>query len=347
MLSGFLITSLLISEWDNHECSVSLGNFYARRALRLFPALGCFIVAVVWLVTLAELTREGEGKAAHETLAAVPWVVFYLGNIVVAFRIGTGSLGWMFTTWSLAVEEQFYFTWPVLFMLLARRGFRRDRIALSLTLIALTEMIYSQVMASAGYYNHNRTYFGTDTHSAGLIIGCALAFWISSRESIQLRTSAAMTLRAATWIGTIVLLAVFVFASGAVPYEIAIATLASSLILLALVIGAAPPVLDSLLSSKTAMWIGRRSYGLYLWHYIVYLSVGMAYKHYISAYAAPGLQVRNIGFDMADMAAVAASFIVAAASYRFIESPFLRLKSDLAAKRQANTAFQELSKPRG
>ncbi len=192
-------------------------------------------------------------------------------------------------TWSLAVEEQFYFTWPVLFILLARRGFRRNRIALSLTLIALTEMIYSQVMASAGYYNHDRIYFGTDTHSAGLIVGCALAFWISSRESTQLRQPAAMALRAATWIGTIVLLAVFVFASGQVPYEITVATLASGLILLGLVTGAAPPVLDSLLSSKTAVWIGRRSYGLYLWHYIVYHSAWGAYKHYISAYSTPGL----------------------------------------------------------
>ena len=347
VLSGFLITSLLISEWDNHECSVSLRNFYARRALRLFPVLACCIVVAVGLGGLAELTGGPKGNAiAQATSAAVPWVVFYLGNFVLAFGIGPGNLGWMLPTWSLAVEEQFYFTWPVLFMLLASRRFRRNRIALSLTLIALTEMIYSQVMTSTGYYNTWRAYYGTDTHSAGLIIGCALAFWVSSRKSIQLRTSAAMGLRAATWIGTIVLLAVFVFASGAVPYEITIATLASSLILLGLVIGAAPPVLDSLLSSKTAMWIGRRSYGLYLWHYIAYVSVWGIYKHF-NAYAAPGLQVRNFGFDMADMAAVAASFIVAAASYRFIESPFLRLKSVLAAKRPANIAFQKLSKPHG
>ena len=182
VLSGFLITSLLISEWDNHECSVSLPNFYARRALRLFPALGCSIVAAVGLVTLGELTGGPFRSVAQETFAAVPWVVFYLGNFVPAFGIGARTLGLMQANWSLAVEEQFYSTWPTLFILLARRSFRRDRIALSLTLIALTEMIYSQVTASAGYYNNGRIYYGTDTHSAGLIIGCAMAFWISSEN---------------------------------------------------------------------------------------------------------------------------------------------------------------------
>ena len=347
VLSGFLITSLLISEWDNHECSVNLRNFYARRALRLFPALGCFIVATAGLIALGELTGAPNAHAAaQETFAAIPWVVFYLGNFVLAFGIGAGNLGWIEHTWSLALEEQFYSVWPVLFILLARRGFRRDRIALSLTLIALTEMIYSQVMSSIGYYSLDRIYYSTDTHSAGLIIGCALAFWISSRESAQLRPSAAIALRAATWIGTIVLLAVFVFASGPVPYGITVATLASGLILSGLMTGAAPPVLDALLSSKTAVWIGRRSYGLYLWHLIIYRFAWALYRHYISAYAVSGLRVHNIGFDMVDIAAVAASFIVAAASYRFIESPFLRLKSGLAAKRGANIAAAPAGAPR-
>ena len=147
-----------------------------------------------------------------------------------------------------------------------------------------------------------------------------------------------MALRAATWIGTIVLLAAFVFASSRVSYEITVITLASGLILLGLVTGAAPPVLDSLLSSKTAVWIGRRSYGLYLWHFIVYRIAWAAYRYFISAYATPGLRMHDVGFNMVEIAAVAASFIVAAASYRFIESPFLRLKSGLAAKRWANIA---------
>jgi peptidoglycan/LPS O-acetylase OafA/YrhL len=335
VLSGFLITSLLISEWDNHQCSVSLRNFYARRALRLFPALACFIVATVGLVVLAELVGGSKGrKLDQETFAAIPWVIFYLGNFVPTFGIGSGTLGWMQHTWSLAIEEQFYSTWPALFILLARRGFRRDRIAQSLAFIALTEMIYSQVMASTGCYNNDRIYYGTDTHSAGLIIGCALGFWVSSRESAQLRLSAAMVLRAVTWIATIALLIVFVFASSKTPYEIAAATLASGLILVGLVTGAAPLVLDNLLSSKTVVWIGRRSYGLYLWHYVIYRSVWTVYGHYVSASTAPGLRADNIGFDMVDIAAVVASFIVAAASYRFIESPFLHLKSGLATKRR-------------
>src|SRR5271154_4756056 len=139
VLSGFLITSLLITEWDASG-RVSFRNFYARRALRLFPALGCVIVASVLIGVILTTTGGPIARAdVHATLEAIPWVLGFAGNWVRAFdsQALVGSLGALGQTWSLAVEEQFYLLWPALFVLAMRRRIRRDRLALVLVLLAV------------------------------------------------------------------------------------------------------------------------------------------------------------------------------------------------------------------
>ena len=304
VLSGFLITSLLIGEWDNGGGRIRFRNFYARRALRLFPALGCTIVLAVALAVIFG------GAIGHATLVGLPWVLLYVGNWARAFNnAALGSLG---HTWSLAIEEQFYLLWPAMFVCISRRGFRRDRVALSLALLAVTVMIYRVVLGVLRYQAY-RISNGTDTHCDGLLIGCAVAFWLTSDQSQRIHPWIRRGLKGATWLAAATIVAIFLLEGAHVELTYPAVVLSAGVLLVGLVIDA-PTRLERVLSSRSAVWIGRRSYGLYLWHYVIYVGIPWPHFHW-------PLNVVDGG------AKFAASFVVAAISYRFIELPALRLKS--------------------
>jgi peptidoglycan/LPS O-acetylase OafA/YrhL len=206
-----------------------------------------------------------------------------------------------------------------LFVLLMHRRFSRGFMALSLALIALAEMVYRVAVAFAGY-GSNRIYYGTDTHSDGLLIGCAIAFWLASNRPTRVQQAGGGLLKGATGLATAVLAAVFVLGnlSGA-PIEISLAVLACGAVLVGAVTERLPVILERLLSCEGAVLIGRRSYGLYLWHYIV---LGAA----SALYPAEVLGPRPIVTAVIIGALFIMTFIVAELSYRFIELPALRLK---------------------
>src|SRR5215472_11851319 len=144
VLSGFLITSLLIREWDKRG-RISFRDFYARRALRLFPALSCLLVAAGVFAGVVYLAGgTGYLPYARATLGAIPWVLGFAGNWVRALDPSgpIGSLGALGHTWSLAVEEQFYLAWPALFGAVMRRRPSCSAMALALALLAVGDMVY-------------------------------------------------------------------------------------------------------------------------------------------------------------------------------------------------------------
>jgi peptidoglycan/LPS O-acetylase OafA/YrhL len=346
VLSGFLITSLLIREWTRRRGHISFRNFYLRRVLRLFPALGCVIAVAVALIGFLELSRPPSNRQyVAGTLEGLPLVATFAGNWARALDPASslGSLGLLGHTWSLAIEEQFYLLWPALFVLLMHRRFSRGFMALSLALIAVAEMVYRVAVAFAGY-GSNRIYYGTDTHSDGLLIGCAIAFWLASHRSTRvqqtasgllqqtasgllqqtasglLQQTASGLLKGATGLATAVLVALFVLGnlSGA-PIEISLAVLACGAVLVGAITERLPIFLERLLSCEGAVLIGRRSYGLYLWHYIV---LGAA----SALYPAEVLGSRRIVTAVIIGALFIMTFLVTELSYRFIELPALRLK---------------------
>jgi peptidoglycan/LPS O-acetylase OafA/YrhL len=325
VLSGFLITSLLITEWDARS-RVSFRDFYARRALRLFPALGCVIAASVIAGVILVVTRGSVDRAyVHATLVAIPWVVAFAGNWVRAFDSNAliSSLGALGQTWSLAVEEQFYLLWPILFVLVMRRRMRRDRIALVLAFLAVAEMIYRAAMAHLGY-GQDRIYYATDTNCDGLLIGCAVAFWLAHPPA-RPRLAGRAT-KAIAWLAAAVLAALFLTGSrSGAPIETSAAVLASGIIVAAVATGRTPDALQRLLSSRTAIFIGRRSYGLYLWNYLLLAVIEALFAPYHDiSLAGPG--PGQIIFFAAMVAGTAVSFLLADVSYRRVELPALRLK---------------------
>ena len=173
VLSGFLISSLLIGEWDKRG-HVSLSNFYARRALRLFPALVVAIAVALFVIAIGRSFKLGDA-----TLTGLPFVVFYIGDFARAFGPAK-ELGLLSTAWSLAVEEQFYLIWPFVFLLVMQRAKRKERVAIVLAALSVLDMVYRVVMVRVGEPLARFT-FAADTRCDGLLLGCAVAFCLASR----------------------------------------------------------------------------------------------------------------------------------------------------------------------
>ena len=309
VLSGFLITSLLIGEHDAHQ-RVDLKAFYIRRALRLLPAL----LAVLVVFSIVVEFDPGASSLRHQSLVSVPFVFFYISNW---WHI-QHSLGVFDHTWSLAIEEQFYIVFPAFFIFIVRTRISKINAARTLAILAAVEVLARSALLGTGI--SVSTIVDTSVaHSDGLLIGAALAFWLASPERPRL-TSKLIT-RALPTGGAVVLLALILAVpiTSALPYDAAtsLAPIATVAILMSQV-SSPSRWLSFVLSSKIAAWIGKRSYGLYLWHYPIFQLVILT-KNPPQHRALP------------DILVIAASFALAIASYEAIEKPALRLKARFQA----------------
>ncbi len=311
VLSGFLITALLVREHGKNG-RIRLVDFWRRRARRLLPAIGvlvlvcCSIALAVGGNVLIGLGRQVLGAATFSSnwLSIAQGASYFSESNPELFR----------NLWSLAVEEQFYLVWPLIILLLL---FVRSTTIRSIIIGALA---VASALAMAFLYvpggDATRVYYGTDTHSFGLAIGASLAlasrdWWSSSHEWPRwLRT----TLQSA---GAIAVLAL-IGAAMVLPAD-ADATYQGGLVAVAIlsaiaIAGATMPgsQLGRVLDIQPMRWIGERSYGLYLWHWPVFvLTVAL-----LPSFGLDGPSAWALGG-----VALIITVILAAASYRFIEQP--------------------------
>ena len=294
VLSGFLITTLLIDEYVASG-SVDLKKFYARRALRIIPPLvvGVLIAAVFW--------QSGNLRAS------LPAILFFYANL-----LDLKDLGSMHHTWSLSIEEQFYLFWPALFLLVARRGMG-DVIRLTGALIAAAFCL-RVVMYAAGF-DHEFLYRFTFTRIDDLAAGCLAAVWLRRNESAGSLPRGALS-------------GLFIFICGVfllmppkdngfmltVGYTFFAFCFALFIMLTVSIEG--PHPIRALLSSRAMRYFGRRSYGLYVYH----LPIFFALEHLRD----PG---NPYNFVLVTMGKFAATFAVAEISFRVVESPALALKA--------------------
>jgi peptidoglycan/LPS O-acetylase OafA/YrhL len=310
VLSGFLITWLLTTEVDRLG-GISLGKFYARRALRLFPALGLTIVASLLLVMV---DGAFAGGYRHESLVALPFVVLYIGNWRAAFSslYGLGIFG---VTWSLAIEEQFYLFWPLGLARLLKVA-NRQKIALGLVAVAGAEMVVRAIIdVSSGSWVW--AYMSTFTHSDGLLLGSAIALLWTVRTELK---PWALIERYANQLGVlgVAVLAVVIFLGSPDPHQMAfwmpLAVVATAAILVSVAVFP-QNVLSTILQWRPLQWVGKRSYGCYLYHAPIFVLV--------DTLSLPNHHVRIQRFVID----FAATFVVAALSYRYLEKPFLNRKT--------------------
>jgi peptidoglycan/LPS O-acetylase OafA/YrhL len=317
VLSGFLITALLVTEWEKTG-SISFKKFYSRRILRLFPAL--------WALILVSLVRDWfipppEGYRA--VVKSVLIVFFYSSNWVQAVH----PLG---HTWSLAIEEQFYIIWPALLLLMLKLGLGKKwtvgTVAVLIGLIALHRgRMYLVDYSSDPLRDNFRIYAGTDTRGDALLVGCLVGLLLVWRM-VPARQWFMRAVRIAGVTG-IAFVAVLMFWApiywkylyyGA--YTL-VAVSVGTVILWLNYVGA--PWLKRVLEYPLLVWIGKLSYSLYLWHVMMYV-----FGDLLIPKLHTGSYTLNI---MAPLAVkVAASFAMASLSYYLIERPFLRLKKKVS-----------------
>ena len=307
VISGYLITSLLLAEWREGG-SIDLRRFWLRRAKRLLPAL--FTVIAVTTVVAAVFLPDEVASLRGDVLSAFAYVtnwVFVFGEKSYFEAIGRPSM--VQHLWSLAVEEQFYLLWPLLFVggmtLFGRRRFPFVVVAGAVASVVLMWLLYSPGA------DPSRVYYGTDTRASGLLVGCALAFvWSPWRLRNQVSASARRLLNAVGFVALIALLQMLMitdeFASSLYRGGFLRLDLIAAIVIAVAVHPAAS--VGRVLGVAPLRWIGLRSYGIYLWHWPVY------------QLTRPEIDVSLTGAPLFALR-VGITLVLAEISYRFIELP--------------------------
>jgi peptidoglycan/LPS O-acetylase OafA/YrhL len=275
VLSGFLITTLIVEEFARSG-RINFGQFYLRRARRLLPAL--FLVLAVVAVLAAFFYHDAAQSVRTDGLASL----LYVTNWWFIFQEQSYFTSWdnslLQHLWSLAVEEQFYLIWPVIALVLLKwRGRKAVFItALALSLASTVWMFYvvtSQGLLQPGA-DPSRAYFGTDTHVMGLLLGAAMAIvWRPGRLKQTLNSGAQMAITFIGFASLATIIWIFIGVPESSHWLYQGGFLAISFIVCLLIAGASHPgaPFGKILGAQPMRWFGQRSYGLYLWHWPIFL----------------------------------------------------------------------------
>ncbi|MHC9294918.1 acyltransferase family protein [Mycobacterium sp. LTG2003] len=283
VLSGFLITSLLLDEHSRTD-RVDLKGFWIRRARRLLPAMLVMTLAVVALRDL--FPPDAVAALRDDAVAAFFWIANWIFVAQQADYFSQGATpSPLQHTWSLGVEEQYYIVWPILLVAVALLLRRRSTRAVRIAVFALAAVgAAASAVASILFVNEatlNRVYFGTDTRAQALLVGAAAAALLVRDWSALTVSGTLIRTRWRRWIawllpipGIAVLAAAAHFATGDVSdfrHGLLIA------VALGAVLVVAPVALDQdgyvarALACRPLVALGAISYGVYLWHWPIFL----------------------------------------------------------------------------
>jgi peptidoglycan/LPS O-acetylase OafA/YrhL len=322
VLSGFLITSLLLDERFRYG-AVSLRNFYKRRALRLLPAL-IAMLAFFLGVSIVAFVRHGEplAKPAFGVVAGLG----YFTNLALTTHGGVSAMPSALThLWSLAAEEQFYIVWPALLFVVLRARLRVAGIVLA---CGIALMMAEQLRLLSNGTWSPRIEYGVDTRSSSILVGCLLAVLLASR----LRPNLESLGRRFGVLGLALLAVLVVVDFGRARYAgplLLVGVASAALILCALESGSWT---SRVLALAPLVFLGRISYALYLWHIPILALFGISHP--------------ELSFRVVPPVAVAVGCAIG--SYYLIEQPFLRRKQRLGHRPvESAEAADKAPDPRG
>jgi peptidoglycan/LPS O-acetylase OafA/YrhL len=305
VVSGYLITQLLLNE-RRRTGSISLPRFWARRARRLLPALFTLLLSALAL----SLTFAPDSLAGTRSDCAA--ALFYVSNWWQvmhehSYFMDVDRPPLLLHLWSLSVEEQFYLLWP---LVVAVCGQQAERWLLRVALAGGAASAMWMAWLFDPSVDPTRIYVGSDTRLSGLLLGAALALLVPARAMPPRLSQPARALREA--LGAVGLLALawllhrstshdpFLYRGGLVLVDLASAALIAGLV--------APTRLARLFGARPCAWLGRRSYGLYLWHWPIFAVTRAEFDLALSG--APLLALR-----------LALTFCVAELCFRLVELP--------------------------
>jgi peptidoglycan/LPS O-acetylase OafA/YrhL len=313
VLSGYLITSLLLSE-HARTGRIALREFWLRRARRLLPAL--FLMLIVVAIWISFNASPFELPMRREDLF---WTLFYGSNwhFILSgqdYFAQYASASPLRHTWSLAIEEQFYLVWPVLVACALWIGRKRPAVLAGVCAVGIAV----SAVAMALLYDPSdpsRAYYGTDTRMHQLLIGALLAILMSRREMLARFRRAAIVVAP---IAALVLLVTFATLSdqNSAYYRGLSIVLALTTAALVWAVEVNPrQIVARVLSLRPVAWIGQISYGLYLWHWPVILMITTA--------PAPLANLPGASTGL-NLTRLAVTFGIEIASFYLIEQPIRR-----------------------
>ena len=274
VISGYVITRLLLDSIQRSG-GLDLRAFYKARIRRLFPPLVFMIFVTIIYISIwaPETMRRFISDSPFALLGGMNWWLVFRQTDYFD-TISRPPL--LQHTWSLGVEAQFYLIWPLI-LLLVLRQFGKAKIPGAALLIAafsgIALLLVSFEVDAANASQVSHVYFGTDTHSIGLFLGAALAVsWVPQNLQEQVNRRAQDFIDGIGVIGFVGLLGVFLLVNESDPtlYKLAfpLAGIFGCAILTSIVHPASR--FAPILSSRVAVWIGERSYAIYLWHWVVF-----------------------------------------------------------------------------
>jgi len=287
VLSGFLITSLLLEEW-HREGGISFRGFYRRRALRLLPALFAMLAVFLAVSALAS-------EAFRTDLTWALLSLLYVVNLAAVSEGGIDAVG-LQHMWTLAQEEQFYLVWPLVLWGALRAGLG-PRLLVGLLAAVGAALVAWRTTALLDGASPGYLFYAPETRSDGLVLGClaGVAFGYGLVRRVPLPLAGAMLVPACFAIATLDLQK-----PGLSSILLPLFCVSATVVLLACVLEQGW-WFTRLIDRAWLRGLGRISYGLYLWHLPIYVAVGW-----------------KLGLPLALLAALL--------SYRFVERPFLRLR---------------------
>ena len=313
VISGYVITRLLLDSIQRSG-GLDLRAFYKSRLRRLLPPL------VFMIVTTTLFIGVWAPDTIKRLLTDTPFALTGMMNWWLVFEqqdyfesIGRPPL--LQHTWSLAVEAQFYLVWPLILLLVLRQLGRKVIPVAALTIAigsGIALLLVSLRIDSNSSQSVSHVYFGTDTHSIGLFLGAALAVnWIPQNLKVDIAKRAQDVIDAIGVFGFLGILACFLFINESNPTLYKIAFPLAGIFGCAIVMSIVHPAsrFAPLLQGKAILWIGERSYAIYLWHWIVFQVTRPSVDLAGASWALYALRVLIV-FALADI------------SLRWVELPF-------------------------
>ena len=315
VISGFLITSLILEEYDRSG-RVDFRRFYLGRARRLLPAVLVMLTGVGIAVLL--FYQDALSAFRQDALATV----FYVNNwwyvlVDQSYFQSMGRPPLLKHLWSLSVEEQFYLIWPAIALLLVRSGGRPLVRRIALVLAAASTVWMAVISIRNGYpvdADPSRAYFGTDSHSMGLLVGAALAtVWRPGHLSAQIPRGTRTIVTGTGIVALAVIISFYAFVGEFTPWLYRGGFLALAFFTTVLIAAVTHPAsfLGPALGVGVLRYLGRRSYGIYLWHWPIFMVTR------------PGIDV-EWSEPVAFVIRMGLTLGVAELSYRLVEMPIRR-----------------------